>query len=140
MYEYVAGGALWQSQWEHFLSQYMCSVTHCNTLQHTVTHCNTLQRIATHCNTLQHTITGMPAAESSRTPSDSMSVYCNTLHHTATHCDTLQHTATHCNTLQPGCPQQSHREHLLIQCPCTAESSPARPLSFRPTVDKCVDQ
>ena len=34
----------------------ICSVTHCNTLQHTATHYNTLRHTATHCNTLQHTM------------------------------------------------------------------------------------
>jgi len=29
-----------------------CTVTHCNTLQHTATHCNALQHTATHCNAL----------------------------------------------------------------------------------------
>ena len=35
----------------------LCSLSLCNTLQHTATHCNTLQHTATHCNTLQHAAT-----------------------------------------------------------------------------------
>jgi len=30
-----------------YIYVYICSVTHCNTLQHTATHCNTLQHTAT---------------------------------------------------------------------------------------------
>jgi len=52
-----------------------CTITHCNTLQHTATHFKIHSRVR-HC---------------------PMAVHYNTLQHTATHCNTLQHTATHCN-------------------------------------------
>ena len=84
-------------------SEYVCTATHCNMLQHTATHCNSLQHTATHCNSLQLSATHSHTLQHTATHYNTLqhtATYCNSLQLSATHCNTLQHTATHCNTLQ----------------------------------------
>jgi len=82
---------------------YLCTATHCITLQQAGTYCNTLQNKAwdllfMHCNTLHHTATSWNLLQHTAEQGSGLTIYA--LQHTASHCNTLQHTATHFNLLQ----------------------------------------
>jgi len=88
---------------------YACTLTRCNTVQHTATHCNTLlqhaEHAATRCNTLQCTaqrqacvpIAGSAAAEASL---HCVAVCCTVLRCVAVCCSVLQCAAVCCSVLQ----------------------------------------
>jgi len=83
---------------------FVCTATHCNTLQHTATHCNTLQHTATHWKQSLHLLQLSRAALLAQNTVDTHWSFYALQHaaatHTAARCNMLQHTATHCNTLQ----------------------------------------
>jgi len=106
----------------HTHPRYICSATHCNTLQHTATQhhhyrmltlaTSALQHTATHCNTLQHTATHcntLPPLSHAQPRYLSSATHCSILQNPVTYCNTPQHTATHRNI----------RQHTVNPIPCS---------------------